>query len=63
MNHVVAINAIALRVVKVSAAAGEILPAGISLTTVLAFLASISRSAQRLNAMAAERAKTIHKST
>ena len=50
-------------IVKASAACGLIIPEGISLTLVLAFLASISRSAHLLNDIAADLAKTIQSST
>ncbi len=48
-----------LKMVNRSAAFAEIIPAGISRTAVLGFFASMVLSAQRLNAIAAERAKTI----
>ena len=57
------INAIQLKITKPMAAFGEIVPAGISLIAVRGFFASKCLSAQRLNAIAAERANTIHKRT
>ena len=63
MNFVVMINPTQLKIINASAALDEIFPAGISRSFVLGFFASILRSAQRLNAIAAERAKTIHNKT
>lgn len=47
-------------IVNISAAVGEIFPAGISRFIVLGFLASIERSRYLLKAMAVLRAKTMH---
>ncbi len=63
MNFVVMINPTQLKIINLSAAFDEILPAGISRSLVLGLFASIFRSAQRLKAIAAERAKTIHSKT
>lgn len=56
-------NANELALTKRSAAFGEIIPAGISRFSVLGLALSMSRSKYRLNAIAAERAKIIHKIT
>lgn len=63
INHVQAINAIQLNTTKARALSGEIVPAGISLIAVLGFKASNFASSQRLNAIAALLAKTIHNIT
>jgi hypothetical protein len=57
------INATQLKIMNPSAEFEEIFPAGSSRSFVLGFFASILRSAQRLKAIAAERAKTIHNKT
>lgn len=52
-----------LSITSESAAPAEIVPAGISLTFVLAFFASMALSAQRLKAIAEVRASTMHRMT
>ena len=52
-----------LIMINASAALEDIFPAGISRSFVLGFFASMLRSAQRLNPIAAERAKTMHNKT
>ena len=63
MYQVVMTKQMQFKIVNPRAALGRMIPEGISLTTVRSFIASISRSAQRLKAIAAERAKTIHNTT
>lgn len=63
MNQVVAINKTLLSIVNISPDRGEMTPAGISRIAVRGFLLSISRSNQRLNAIAALLAKTIQRMT
>ena len=64
MNHVVTINIKQLIITNVSADFALIEPLGSSLTIfVLGLAVSISLSIYRLKAMAAERAKIIHKIT
>ena len=64
MKKVVATNRTQFTITKMSAALGLTLPFGISLTVaVLSLALSMSRSIYRLNAMAALRAKTMHKTT
>lgn len=63
MKYVATINKTQFTITKVSADEAEILPAGISLVSVLGFLASICRSKYLLKAIAAFRAKTIQKIT
>lgn len=57
------INNIEQTTVKIKAARDDIFPAGISLIAVRGFLASNFLSINRLNAMAALLAKTMHKIT
>ena len=52
-----------LKITKIIAFFLLIIPAGISRTAVLGFIESNSASSQRLNAIAALRAKTIHNNT
>jgi hypothetical protein len=49
--------------VNINALFGFIMPAGISLTAVLGFIASYLASSQRLKAIAAERAKIMQRIT
>lgn len=63
IKKVVTINAKQFKMVNANAEFDEIAPDGISRTTVLEFFASIDLSAQRLKAIAAERANTIHNKT
>lgn len=63
MNQVVMTNSKQLMNVKTKAALDEIMPVGISLIAVRGFSTSIRWSVQRLKAMAAVLAKTIHNKT
>lgn len=63
MKKVVITNNKQLTIVNINALLGFIIPAGISRTAVLGFIASYLASSQRLNAMAAERAKIMQRIT
>ena len=56
-------NKMQLTIVKINALFGFIIPAGISRTAVLGFIASYLASSQRLKAIAAERAKIMQRIT
>ena len=63
MVEAVTMNSSALTITKRSAARALIFPAGISRSAVRGLALSMRRSAQRLNPMAALRAKTMHRMT
>ena len=63
MKNVQAINKMQFTITKNNALFDLITPAGISRMAVRGFFASKFLSSQRLKAMAAERAKTMHKMT
>ena len=63
MVQATAMNSTALTSVKMSAWRGEMRPDGMSRPAVRGFFASISRSTQRLNPIAALRANTMHPSS
>jgi len=63
MNHVLVINIKLLVITKNRAAAGDMVPAGISRVAVRGFMASKRLSINRLKAIAAVRAKTMQDNT